>query len=149
MQKLEVRFFKDEYEKFSNFYPVSIYYEGRNYPSVEHAFVAAKSQDEMFRKEISEMAADSAGLAKSKGRYVKLRPNWDLMKYAIMKRFLMQKFNYHEFKILLLSTGDCYIEEGNYWHDNLWGNCHCKKCKDIEGKNKLGKLLMKIRTLIK
>ena len=125
-----------------------MYFEGRNYPSVEHAFVAAKSKDEMFRKMISELPADKAGVAKQRGRKVKLRSNWDLMKISLMKRFLMQKFSYHEFKSLLLSTGNAYLEEGNYWHDNYWGNCHCKKCKNIEGKNQLGKLLMKVRKII-
>lgn len=148
MQESIINFFKDEYKKFSNFYPVVIYFEGRNYPSVEHAFVAAKSKDEMFRKMVSELPADKAGVAKRRGRKVKLRPNWDLMKINLMKRFLMQKFSYHEFKSLLLSTEECYIEEGNYWHDNYWGNCYCKKCKNIEGKNQLGKLLMKIRRII-
>ena len=41
--------FKGHYEKFSNFYPVIIYYQGINFPSVEHAFVAAKSNDRMFK----------------------------------------------------------------------------------------------------
>lgn len=39
------------------------------------------------------------------------------------------------------------IVEGNYWHDNYWGNCTCDKCKNIEGQNKLGKILMKIRMM--
>jgi ribA/ribD-fused uncharacterized protein len=143
-----INFFKDNYEKFSNFYPVVIFYEGRNYPSVEHAYVAAKTKDEFFRKTISELPAKDAGKAKKLGRKVKLRANWDLMKYNLMKRFLMQKFSYDEFRSLLLSTGNCYIEEGNYWHDNYWGNCYCKKCEDKEGKNKLGKLLMKVRTIV-
>jgi len=147
MQK-SINFFKDDYEKFSNFYPVVIYFEDRNYPSVEHAFVAAKSKDEMFRKMISEIPVNQAGKAKYKGRRIKLRPNWDLMKYSIMKRFLMQKFSYQQFKELLLSTGNNYIEEGNYWHDNYWGNCYCKKCKNIKGENKLGKLIMEIRGII-
>jgi len=148
MPEFTIKFFKDDYEKFSNFYPVSIYYASRNYPSVEHAYVAAKSKDEMFRKMISEIPADKAGLAKAEGRKIKLRPNWDLMKYSIMKRFLMQKFSYHQFKELLLSTGDRYIEEGNHWHDNYWGNCYCKKCKNIKGINNLGKLLMVLRKII-
>jgi len=148
MQESTIKFFKNDYEKFSNFYPVSIYYGGRNYPSVEHAYVAAKSKDEIFRKMISEIPADQAGLAKAKGRKIKLRPNWDLIKYSVMKRFLMQKYSYHQFKELLLSTNTTYIEEGNYWHDNYWGNCYCKKCKNIKGLNNLGKLLMVVRKII-
>lgn len=148
IEKPSINFFKDEYEDFSNFTPVVIYYEHYNYPSVEHAYVAAKTTDFMFRKKILEIPADKAGRAKRLGKRVKLRPNWDLMKYALMKRFLMQKFSYEKFKKLLLSTGDCFIEEGNYWHDNFWGNCYCKKCENIKGENKLGILLMEIRTIM-
>jgi len=148
MQK-SINFFKGEYEKLSNFYPVVIYYERINYPSVEHAYVASKSKDGMFRYKISKIPADQPGIAKAEGRKVKLRPDWDLIKYSIMERFLMQKFSYPEFREFLLLTGDIYLEEGNYWHDNYWGNCYCKRCKNIKGKNKLGKLLMEVRYLVK
>jgi predicted NAD-dependent protein-ADP-ribosyltransferase YbiA (DUF1768 family) len=45
----------------------------------------------------------------------------------------------------LLATHPQELVEGNYWHDNYWGNCLCPKCTHIEGQNHLGKLLMKIR----
>lgn len=148
MQKSTIDHFKNDYEKFSNFYPVVVRYEGRSYPSVEHAYVAVKTKNEMFRKMISELPAKDAGKAKNLGRKVKLRPLWDLMKYSVMERLLYQKFSYAEFNELLLSTEDAIIIEGNYWHDNYWGNCYCKKCEKIEGKNKLGKLLMVTRSII-
>ena len=34
--------------------------------------------------------------------------------------------------------------EDNWWHDNYWGDCQCEKCKNIEGQNKLGKILMRV-----
>jgi len=141
----QVDSFKGQYEKFSNFYPVVIHFEGINFPSVEHAFVAAKSTDVFFRKRIAELPPEQAGKAKRMGRKTYLRPDWDMVKIAYMKRFLLQKFSYDEFRILLLSTGDMPIIEGNYWHDNYWGDCFCDKCKGIRGKNNLGKLLMKVR----
>ena len=144
-----VRQFKDQYEMFSNFYPCIVYFEGRNYPTTEHAFQAAKSKDEYHRKTISDLPADKAGKAKRLGRKCRLRSDWDLVKLSVMRRLLMQKFSYEEFKKLLISTNDAVIIEGNYWHDNYWGDCYCPKCKDIAGKNNLGKLLMKIRDIIK
>ena len=140
--------FKDVYEKFSNFYPVVIHLEGINFPSVEHAFVAAKSTDVFFRKRIAELPPDKAGKAKRMGRKIYIRADWDMVKIAYMKRFLMQKFMYEGFRDLLLSTWNMEIVEGNYWHDNYWGDCFCPKCKDIPGKNNLGKLLMKVRELV-
>lgn len=141
--------FRGDFEKFSNFYPCVIHYESLNFQSVEHAYVAAKSTDILFRRKISELPADKAGYAKRLGRKCKLRPNWDLMKISLMKQFLMQKFSYDEFRTPLLSTGDIKIIEGNYWHDNFWGDCYCQKCKNIKGLNNLGKLLMKVRTIIR
>jgi predicted NAD-dependent protein-ADP-ribosyltransferase YbiA (DUF1768 family) len=49
----------------------------------------------------------------------------------------------------LLDTGDEELVEGTTWHDNIWGNCSCPKCKNIPGQNRLGKLLMQIREEIK
>ena len=144
-----INFFKDEYEGFSNFDPVVIYYMHYNYPTLEHAYVASKSFDGLFHHRISKVPADKAGLAKRMGREVKLRGDWEKVKVRLMERFLRQKFSYEKFRNLLLSTGDEILVEGNWWHDNYWGNCHCNKCKDIEGQNMLGRLLMKIREDLK
>lgn len=149
-QKLEVvDSFKGDYEMFSNFYPCVVHYESFNFPTVEHAFVAAKSMDMMFRRRISEIPAEQPGKAKRLGRQCILRPDWELRKVSVMHNLLMQKFSYQKFRKLLLSTQDAMIIEGNYWHDNFWGDCYCEKCKDIPGKNQLGKLLMKTRRMIK
>lgn len=144
-----IKQFNKEYAAFSNFYPCAVHFEGLNYPTTEHAFQAAKSKNGMDRRIISELSADQAGEAKRLGRQVVLRKDWSIVNISIMKRLLMQKFSYDNFKELLLSTGDEHIVEGNYWHDNFWGDCYCKKCKDIEGQNNLGKLIMKVRELIK
>jgi ribA/ribD-fused uncharacterized protein len=137
--------FKGPYEKFSNFYPCKIYYEQLWYPTVEHAYVAAKSKDKFFRWKIAHMDAEDAGAAKKFGRKVILRSDWEMVKLSIMRSLLNQKFSNIEFKSLLLSTEDADIIEGNYWHDNYWGDCRCKKCKNIIGRNNLGKILMEIR----
>lgn len=63
-----------------------------------------------------------------------------------MNDLLWQKFNQEPFKTKLLQTGSETIIEGNWWHDNFWGICQCKKCEYIEGENNLGFLLMHIRT---
>ena len=62
---------------------------------------------------------------------------------------LSKKFADEHLADLLLETGDEYLEEGTTWHDNEWGNCSCPKCKNIEGKNILGQLLMKVRDDVK
>jgi len=85
-----------------------------------------------------------AGKAKRLGRTVKLRPDWEYVKDEIMCKLLRRKFARPELGDLLLSTWGKQLIEGNYWHDNYWGVCHCDKCLG-KGKNKLGNLLMKIR----
>lgn len=142
--------FTKEYAFLSNFYPVVIYYSDFNYATVEHAYVAAKSKDFMNRRLIFDLTADQAGKAKRIGRKFKLRDDWDIIKLSIMKRFLYQKFEYHDLREKLLATGDMTLIEGNYWHDNYWGNCDCGKGKCCNlGKNHLGKLLEEIREKIK
>ena len=67
------------------------------------------------------------------------------VKDKVMLNFLRIKFMNAELRDKLLETGDSVLIEGNTWHDNYWGNCSCAKCKDIEGKNMLGRLLMQVR----
>ena len=44
---------------------------------------------------------------------------------------------------LLIETGDATLIEGNNWDDVVWGVCNGV------GENRLGKILMQIRTEIK
>ena len=141
--------FYGEWEIFSNFYPVIVTYKDYNFQTVEHAYQAAKSIDPFFLKELSELSADQAGVAKRLGRKTQLRKDWNMVKLSIMRRLLMQKFSYQLFREKLLSTGEATLVEGNYWHDNYWGDCFCKKCQSIDGQNRLGKMLMDVRRIIR
>jgi ribA/ribD-fused uncharacterized protein len=145
MEINEIKMFNKEYAFLSNFYPAIIQFEGLNYATVEHAFVAAKTTEFFFRKLIVSLPAEKAGLAKKRGRTIKLRKGWDDMKIDIMHELLCYKFKQPSFKKMLLETGDAKLIEGNFWHDNIWGNCMCPKCKDIEGQNWLGRLLTDVR----
>ena len=63
-----------------------------------------------------------------------------------MLELLRLKFTQHpDLGDKLRLTGKVLLEEGNRWHDNFWGNCRCQECDDVEGRNILGKLLMKVR----
>ena len=63
-----------------------------------------------------------------------------------MEDGLRLKFADPELREMLISTYPHELVEGTTWHDNEWGNCSCERCKNIPGKNKLGKILMKLRT---
>lgn len=139
-----IDFFDGEFAFLSNFYNASCIFEGKLYPTVEHAFQAAKSLDLAERDWIA--AAGSPGLAKRLGRRINLRSDWEKIKFDVMEECLRSKFADPVLKQKLLATGDEELVEGNYWHDNTWGNCSCEKCKDIVGRNMLGNILMKLRT---
>lgn len=133
--------FKGEYRFLSNFYPCPIEFEGRMYPTSEHAYQAAKTTEDAFRALIAEL---STGAAKRHGRALAMREDWEAVKVPIMLRLLQKKFRDPILKAALLQTGERYLCESNYWHDNFWGNCDCNTCLNT-GQNMLGVLLMQVR----
>ena len=139
--------FDGEFFFLSNFFESKVEYEGITYPTVEHAFQAAKTLDNDTRKKVA--AAGSPGQAKRMGRSLYLRADWEKVKFKVMEDLIREKFKNPGLKEKLLSTGDAELVEGNTWHDNIWGNCNCPRCIEIEGQNNLGKTLMKIRKEIR
>jgi ribA/ribD-fused uncharacterized protein len=103
-----------------------------------------KTLDIEIRKTFSNLTASEA---KKKGRKIALRPDWEDVKFDYMYLICKAKFTQNlDLKIQLFATrGKELIEGTTGWHDNIWGNCECPKCKDIIGQNHLGKILMKIR----
>lgn len=138
--------FRGAYSFLSNFYSCDIDYDGENYTSSECAFQAMKESDKSKRGNWSHLSPSEA---KKKGRKCKLRSDWEEVKVNIMFDILKAKFSDEDLKTRLLLTGDKPLIEGNQWHDNFWGNCTCRKCEGIKGKNMLGKLLMKLRSEIR
>lgn len=139
-----IKEFKGRYSFLSNFYEKEITYNGITYLNNEAAFQAQKTLDESVRTEFSNLSPKEA---KRKGRRVSLRPNWEEVKDDIMYEVCLTKFFGDPMLLdLLHRTSPKQLIEGNYWHDNYWGDCSCEKCKDIGGKNKLGKILMDIRS---
>ena len=90
------------------------------------------------------------GGAKKLGRAAASWYDWDLIAYPIMKLLVLKKFLDHpELAAKLLATGNARLVEGNSWHDNTWGDCHCGKAGHPEcqqsGANELGRILMNVR----
>lgn len=137
-----IKTFRDENRFLSNFYPALVTFEGKEYRSVEHAYVAAKTTSESLRFEIQ--SCPTSGQVKAFGRTLQVRPDWDRIKLGVMKDLVTQKFQHPDLLEMLMDTYPQYIVEGNVWHDNFWGSCMCNNCGD-KGKNNLGKILMHIR----
>lgn len=117
-----------------NFYECYVEMEGDIYPTVEHAFQAAKTFDVADRESIRK--AVSPRHAKRIGRSVTLRSDWDIVKVDVMKELLAKKFETSELRRQLLATRDAQLVSGG---DSFWG------LVDGMGLNQLGKLLMEIR----
>jgi ribA/ribD-fused uncharacterized protein len=143
---MDIKSFSGEYSFLSNFYPAKVIYMGVLFPTVEHAYVAAKNPTRDFVLSIAALPVTKAAVAKKMGQRTKIRSDWDQVKLSIMETLLRQKFNEGELQKALIGTDNDQLIEGNWWHDNFWGGCNCKKCTDIPKYNHLGKLLMQIRS---
>jgi len=130
--------FQGVYKFLSNFYPVKVKLDGVTYPSVEHAYQAAKTLIPSSRARIR--GAATASEAKRIGKTVTLRHDWEEVKLDVMEKLLRQKFSKEPLRTLLLKTGEAELIERNWWHDTFWGVCNKK------GENHLGRILMKIRS---
>ena len=130
--------FRNEHRFLSNFYPSVVALDGLDFPTVEHAYQAAKTLDGTKRRQIQQ--AKSAGDAKRLGRHVNLRSDWEDIKIDVMRQLLRQKFSEPMMLNQLLSTGTHELVEGDWWNDKFWGVCNGV------GENHLGKLLMEIRS---
>lgn len=130
--------FTGEYRFLSNFYSVQVEYEHEWYPSVEHAYQAAKTERLPERRQIQ--AAPTPNAAKRLGQRVHCRTDWPDRRLGVMNALLRQKFAPGTpLALALIQTGDALLVEGNWWGDRFWGVC------DGVGENHLGFLLMEIR----
>lgn len=136
--------FKRLYRFLSNFHPSPILYHNEIYPTAEHLFQALKTRNDKTRSLIRELKYPSE--ARSKGRQIELRSDWEQVKNKAMTLVVKLKFSQDDkLKNRFLKTKERLLIEGNYWHDNYWGKCSCPRCRHIYGQNQLGKILMKLR----
>jgi len=122
--------FRGEYKFLSNFWTESFVFEGDGYRSVEHAYQCRKTTDRERSQYIA--AAETCQESANRGRDrsdTKLRHDWDRVKGDLMEHLVRAKFKQsRNLQKELLATGDRYLMEGNYWHDNYFGVCCCRKC---------------------
>ena len=150
-----IQSFKGPHAYLSNFYVINIHIADKVNPThmklwrtSEHMYMASKTTNPVVQETIRCMHTPEQ--AKRYARKVQLRPNWDTYKFGLMLRILTLKFTLNqECHDKLLLTGDDELIEGNYWHDNCWGDCNCSKCHQTQGQNHLGKLLMQVRNTLR
>jgi len=135
--------FTGSYRFLSNFYPSRVQWGPRFFPTVEHAYQAAKCVSWQDAETI--LGILTPGQAKRYGLSVSLRSDWGHVKLDVMRVLLARKFETIELAKQLLETGDAQLVEGNNWGDEFWGF----NTLTGRGLNHLGNLLMAIRAALR
>lgn len=139
-----ITLFAGEHRFLSNFWPAWILYDGLDYPTVEHAYQAAKTDSRMHREMIRD--ASTPGQAKRMGKAVPMRRDFYTGGVAplVMEALVTQKFIRHkDLREPLLRTGNRQLVEGNGWGDRRWGATLVGEV--WTGENLLGAILMRVR----
>lgn len=157
---------KEPYNKFSNFHQVDNYiFEGIQYPSVEHAYVAQFYNDKL-QFSINGKYKDFANVSVSENYWMKKNNIGIVAKMAnkqlrgkqlkppiSYKRWIelqLEKYNKEPFKSLLLSTENIYLCEygrknkikPEHWTGLIFDN-------KLYGENFGGKVLMEVRDILR
>lgn len=143
----EIRFYRANerpYGVLSNLYRREVEFEGRVYPTSEHAYQAGKASKPAVRDWILSAPSPSLAAMAAHGLYTwDIVPNWSQIKFDRMRAVLRAKFDQHaDLRELLLSTGQARLVESgtvNNAVNRLWGEV------DGKGENMLGVMLMEVR----
>ncbi len=156
-----ITLFEGDHRFLSNFGAGAVEMYGITFPTVEHAFAAAKldpnggihSRDEVLAEMRAIADAASPGAAKKLGRRriwngkPFMRPDWDSVKLDLVTELVRRKFRDPALAEKLIATGDAPLFEGNTWGDRIWGVV--EKDGVLEGRNLLGEILMLVRREIR
>lgn len=136
--------FRGEHFFLSNCCPADTPHRGRLFPTSEHAYMAARTDD---ADAVAAILATTDPLeAQRIGRAAALVGNWNQLRFAVMEEIVTAKFTHNpDLAAELIDTAGAVLVEGNTWHDQTWGNCTCDEHRDIPGGNALGAILMTVR----
>lgn len=136
----KVLFYEGRWYFFSNFSSFAIYWRGRWWATVEHAYQAAKFSDTAIAEAIHQATSAHATKQIAKANIDKVRTDWHDIKLDVMEDLLRAKLTQHSYiRERLLATGDAKIVEDSP-KDSFWG-----RGPNGRGLNHLGKLWMKLR----
>lgn len=139
MSKENIDNFCGHYAFLSNFYEAPVRIFGHHFKNSEAAFQAAKCPENMDK-----FCNLNPSEAKRLGRKVKIRPDWEDIKYRVMWAVCFAKFLQNtDLQERLLNTKNAHLVEGNTWGDTTWGVCNGK------GKNWLGSVLESVRAIFR
>ncbi len=135
----EILQFSGDFAFLSGSFPAHVLYEGISYPCADSAFLASRFNDPDRKKVISGMNP-----AKAKQKYCSFPgyPGWEAESIRIMEDIVRAKFHQHpDLMELLISTRPRRLINGGR-KDSIWG----MNLTTWQGENRLGRILMDIRT---
>lgn len=140
--------FRKEYKWLSNFgYSPFKWFSVRRdeylyFATVEHAYQSMKTFD--IKEQDWVISSIGPRLARNRGQKVKLRNDWEEVKFMYMKNFIHEKFIQNKkLAKALIYTDDHFLVEENDWGDKYWGVYNGR------GLNKLGFILMDLREILR
>lgn len=140
IEKIKFYSVNETYGEFSNFALFPIKLKGKIWKTTEHYFQAQKFVDKAYQEKIRKASTPMKAAQLGRSRKVRIMKNWDNIRDNVMYEALKAKFTQHEeLNELLLATGDKILIEHTE-NDSYWGDSG-----DGSGKNRLGKLLMRLR----
>lgn len=147
--------FRDEYAFLSNFYDKDVIisdFEGNKFTSAEAMFQSYKTTDPKERAKFAKMSPKEA---KAAGRKIKLRSDWEKIKFDVMWYVVFQKFQQNQFlRKKLIETAGMRLVEGNSWNDKYWGAVPKEipvgdtNTTIFDGENRMGLILMQVRRIL-
>lgn len=138
---MAIKFYTDKYYTFDNFSAHAVEYDGKIYPTSEHAYQAAKFQDSHIREAIRSARSPLQAKELANSKFKDSRdPEWENKKVDVMETVLRAKLAQHpEVAAALKQTGNNEMMEDSPV-DYFWGIG-----AEGTGQNMLGKLWMKLR----
>lgn len=134
--------FTGKYEFLSNEFMSQVSFENELYPSVAHAFQAARTSDTDLRASIAKCADFPSLYALCEA--IDNPPDWNKQRVLVMERLIRDKFRRsRELQRRLVDTGQKQLintyADGSVASNLFWGIVGTK------GQNQVGNLLMKVR----
>lgn len=140
----QIFFYEHDFYVFSNFSSFAIEWEGKLWPTSEHAYQATRFPDPVVKEMIRAMRSAHDAFKYAMDHRDNSMPGWDDVKFDVMKKILHAKVAQHPYvKKKLLDSGDRELIEDS-WRDPVWGWGPNK-----DGQNRLGKLWMEVREEIR
>lgn len=141
-----IGFYEREFYTFSNFSSFAVVWNGRKWPTSEHAYQAAhflNTAPKLYEKIFNANSAHEA-FKIAKNNASKAPKDWHDIKIKIMEEIVRLKLKQNPYvKKKLLQTGDLMLVEDSP-KDSFWG-----WGSDRKGRNELGKIWMKLRKELK